>query len=153
MEHRVAVTLWRLSTNIEYHSISHLFGIRLSTACMITQETVSTIVHVLKSHFIKVPKGSDLRDIVNGFMDRWGFPQCAGTIDGTHVLIIAPHVNRANYYNRKCHYSVILQAVVDQKLQFWDINVGWSGKIHDARVFANSTLFQKGQSGRLPIVD
>lgn len=149
VEHRVAVALWRLSTNIEYRSVSHLFGIGLSTACMITHETVSAIVHVLKSRFISVPGGTALRDVVNGFRDRWGFPQCAGAIDGTHVPIIAPHVNRADYYNRKGHYSVILQAVVDHKLQFWDINVGWPGKVHDARVFANSTLFQKGQSGRL----
>lgn len=103
VEHCVAFTLWRLSTNIEYRSISHLFGIGLSTACMITQETVSTIVRVLKSRFIKVPRGTDLRDIVNGFRDRWGFPQCAGAIDGTHVPIIAPHVNKADYYNRKGH--------------------------------------------------
>lgn len=117
-------TLWRLSTNIVYRSISHLFSVGLFTACMITQETVSTNVRVLMSCFIQVPRGTDLRDIVNGFRDRWGFPQCAGAIDGTHVPIIAPHVNKADYYNRKGHYSVILQAVVDHKLQLWDINVG-----------------------------
>ncbi|GAA6087253.1 protein ANTAGONIST OF LIKE HETEROCHROMATIN PROTEIN 1-like [Tachysurus ichikawai] len=32
---------------------------------------------------------------------------------------------------------------------FWDINVGCPGKVHDARVFGNSSIFQKGQSGRL----
>lgn len=97
VEHHVAVALWRLSTNIEYRSVSHLFGIGFSTACMITHETVSAIVHVPKSCFISVPRGTALRDGVNGFRDRWGFPQCAGAIDGTHVPIIAPHVNRADY--------------------------------------------------------
>lgn len=39
----------------------------------------------------------------------------------------------------------MLQAVVDC-LCFWDINVGWPGKVYDARVLANSFLFRKGQS-------
>lgn len=35
-----------------------------------------------------------MKDIVNGFRDKKGFfPQRAGGIDGTHVPIIAPHVN------------------------------------------------------------
>ncbi len=44
------------------------------------------------------------------------------SIDGTHMPIIAPHVNNADYYNRKGHYLAKLQTVVDHKLQFWDIN-------------------------------
>lgn len=149
VENRVAVALWRLSTNTEYRTISHLFGIGISTVCMITREVVQAIAQILMPQFIKVPQGNHLREIVNGFRDKWGFPQCAGAIDGTHVPIIAPHQSKADFYNRKGYYSVLLQAVVDHKLQFWDINVGWPGKVHDARVFANSSLFKKAQSGRL----
>lgn len=58
------------------------------------------------------------------------------------VPIIAPCQTKADFYN-------LLQAVEDHKLQFWDIDVGWPGKVHDARVFANSSLFRKGLSGRL----
>lgn len=148
-ENRVAVALWRLSTNTEYRTISHLFGIGISIVCIITREVVQAIVQILMPQFIKVPQGNDLRDIFNGFRDKWGFPQCAGAIDGTHVPIIAPRQTKADFYNRKGYYSVLLQVVVDHKLQFWDINVGWPGKVHDARVFANSSLFKKGQSGRL----
>nr|XP_055051176.1 uncharacterized protein LOC129436904 [Misgurnus anguillicaudatus] len=149
VEQRVAVTIWRLATNVEYRSIAHLFGIGLSTACVVTQQVVSAILFILKPNLIKVPTGNNLKHVVNGFRDRWGFPQCAGAIDGTHVPIIAPHDNRSDYYNRKGYYSIILQGVVDHKLMFWDINVGWPGKVHDARVFGNSSIFQKGQSGRL----
>jgi len=38
---------------------------------------------------------------------------------------------------------------VDSSGQFIDINVGWPGRTHDARVFANSSLYHKGQTGRL----
>lgn len=68
--------------------------------------------------FIKVPHRNDLRDIVNGFRDKWGFPQCAGAIDDTHALIIEPRQTKADFYNGKGYYSVLLQAVVDHKLQF-----------------------------------
>uniref|UniRef100_A0A673GDD1 DDE Tnp4 domain-containing protein n=1 Tax=Sinocyclocheilus rhinocerous TaxID=307959 RepID=A0A673GDD1_9TELE len=146
VENRVAVALWRLSTNTEYRTISHLFGIGISTVCIITREVVHAIVQVLMPKFIKVPQGNVLRDIVNGFRDKWGFPQCVGAIDGTHVPMIAPRKTKADFYNRMGYYSVLLQAVVDHKLQFWDINVGWPGKVHDARVFANSSLFRKGPS-------
>lgn len=36
----VAICIWRLATNLEYRSISHLFAVGLSTCCLITQEIV-----------------------------------------------------------------------------------------------------------------
>ncbi|EMP25875.1 hypothetical protein UY3_17048 [Chelonia mydas] len=40
-----------------------------------------------------------------------------------------------------------LQALVDHKGRFTDINVGWLGKVHDACLFRNSGLFQQLQQG------
>ena len=37
----------------------------------------------------------------------------------------------------------ILQGSVDNKGRFVDIYVGWPGRVHDARVFDNSTCFNK----------
>lgn len=42
-----------------------------------------------------------------------------------------------------------IQAVVDHEYRFWNINVGWPGKVHNARVFTNSELFEKVQAGTL----
>ena len=42
-----------------------------------------------------------------------------------------------------------MQGVVNHLGHFTDVYIGWPGRVHDARVFANSTLYQKGQDGTL----
>lgn len=149
VEIRVAVCLWRLATNLEYRSISHLFGVGISTCCLITQEVIHAINVILRPRYLKTPNAADFRAIIQGFRDKWRFPQVAGAIDGTHVPIKAPSDTPADYYNRKSQYSVILQAVVDHRMKFRDVNIGQPGRVHDARVFALSSLFDRGQSNAL----
>ncbi|XP_055021243.1 uncharacterized protein LOC129412156 [Boleophthalmus pectinirostris] len=149
VEVRVAICIWRLSTNLEYRSISHLFAVGLSTCCQITQEVVTAINAILKPKYLKHPSATEFRLIAQGFRDRWRFPQVAGAIDGTHIKIRAPPDSSSDYFNRKGDYSIILQAVVDHKMKFWDINVGRPGKVHDARVFSLSSLYEQGSAGTL----
>lgn len=66
--------------------------------------------------------------------------------DGSHLPMHPPALNHTDYYNRKGFYSVILQAVVDANYLFRDIHVGWLGSVHDARVFVNSSLYQKANN-------
>lgn len=143
---RVAVCLWRLAGNSEYRTISHLFGIGRSTACSITNEVCRTLVCHLLKRYIKMPTGDRLEAVISRFKSRKGFPQVGGAIDGTHIPIKAPVIHPDEYYNRKSFHSVVLQAVVDSYLFFTDICVGWPGRVHDARVFANSLLFRRAQA-------
>ncbi|KAF7642334.1 hypothetical protein LDENG_00259930 [Lucifuga dentata] len=149
VELRVTICLWRLATNVELRSLSHLFGVGLSSACVFTQEVVAAINDTLKPQYLHTPSAAEIEEIVRGSRDRWGFPQCAGAVDGTHICILAPPHNPADYYNRKGFYSVILQGVVDHNMKFWDVNIGWPGRVHDARVFSNSSLCERGQNGTL----
>ncbi|KAM3849816.1 uncharacterized protein ACN63O_020435 [Diretmus argenteus] len=149
VEMRVAITLWRLATNLEFRSLSHLFGVGRSTACMITQEVIMAINNTMSKNFIKPPSGAELRAIMQAFRDKWHFPQVARAIDGTHIGIKAPSDTPTDYYNRKGFFSVLMQGVVDHRMMFWDVNIGYSGKVHDARVFVNSSLYRRGQAGTL----
>ena len=99
------------------------------------------IVTKLKSVFLSIPKGEELLNIMKQYREKWGFPCCAGAIDGTHVPIKAPIENHADYVNRKSYHSVVMQAVVDSRYMFRDIVVGWPGSVHDARVLSNSKLY------------
>uniref|UniRef100_K7GFC3 DDE Tnp4 domain-containing protein n=1 Tax=Pelodiscus sinensis TaxID=13735 RepID=K7GFC3_PELSI len=64
-------------------------------------------------------------------------PTAGGAINGMHIPIRALEYQASQYINCKGYFSVLLQAVSDHRGQFMDINVGWSGKAHDARVFHN----------------
>ncbi|KAG1667762.1 hypothetical protein GQR58_018270 [Nymphon striatum] len=44
--------------------------------------------------------GEELDRVVNGYRDKWSFPNCGGAIDGNHIPI-APRENPIDYYNRK----------------------------------------------------
>ncbi|XP_065893423.1 uncharacterized protein [Dysidea avara] len=122
-EHRVAITLWCLAT--------------------------CAIVTTLMSQYITFPKGDDLKEVITGFRQKWGFVQCAGAIDSTHIPVRAPAMSHTDYYNRKGWYSIIVQGVVDHNYLFRNVYCGWPGSVHDARVLANSALYRKATSGEL----
>ena len=122
VEERVAVTLWFLATPGEYRTIS-----RPCTVCSIVRDMCKAIIDVHSPQYIKFPSGNELSRTVSAFEAVHGVPQCVGARDGSHIPINAPNRNHTDYYNRKGFYSVILQAVVDDRYCFTDINVGWPG--------------------------
>ena len=140
---RVAITLWVLATTVEYRTVAHLFGVARCTVCCIVQETCKSLVHILQPKYIQFPVGNNLSATVQGFLDQWGIPQCAGSIDGSHIPVKPPAMNHTCYYNRKRWYSIVLQAIVDHNYLFTDVYVGWPGSVHDACVLANSSIYEK----------
>ena len=60
---------------------------------MIVRETCITIIHKLLPLYIQFPPRNALKEIMDGFKDEWGVPQCAGSIDGSHIPITPPAMN------------------------------------------------------------
>ena len=143
VEKHVAITLWFLATGADYKTIGHLFGVSKSTVCMVTKEVCVVIVKRLLPVYIRIPTGTALKLVVDGFKNDHGFLQCAGAVDGTHIPIVSPQECPTDYYNRKGWHSILMQGVVDHQghYMYIDVNIGWPGRVHDARVFANSTLY------------
>ena len=135
--------------------MSELFGLGRSTVEKIVEQTCRAIVlHLLPQYvrlpqYVKIPEGEQLTLILRGFETIWGFPQAAGAIDGTHIPIIHPDESASDYYNRNGYYSIIMQAMVDYRGLFMDVYIGWPGKVHDARVFVNSSFYSKEMNGTL----
>ena len=149
VEERVAVTIWKLATNVEYRTLAIMFGLGRSTVAEIVVETCREIAAHLLTEYVKIPSGDRLKEVVDGFETFWGFPQAVGAIDGSHIPIIRPEESGSDYYNRKGYYSILVQGLVDHRGIFLDVNIGWPGKVHDARVFVNSSLYKKGMNSSL----
>ena len=66
--------------------------------------------------FVKFPATRNERDEVKrGLFRIGGFPCSIGCIDGTHVRIIAPSLNEADYINRKGFHSINVQAICNHE--------------------------------------
>ena len=106
-ERRVAVTLWVLATPAKYRSLGHIFGLARCTVCKIVNETCQAIV---KSSYLCMfdflLEMLQLKYLVD-------LPQCAGSIDGSHVPVTPPAMYHTDYYNRKGWYSMLAQATAD----------------------------------------
>ena len=44
---------------------------------------------------------------------------------------------------------MLMQAVVNFRATFMDVNIGWSGKVHAVRVFVNTSFYLKASNGTM----
>ena len=84
---RVAIALYYLGSTAEYRTIANLFGVSSSFVCLCIKEVSKAITRKLKTGFLCVPRGQDLREVMGLYKHKWGLPACAGAIDGTHIPI------------------------------------------------------------------
>lgn len=147
LQKRVAVALWRLATNADYRSIGHLFGVSQTTVCRCVQTFCDAICKLLLPEFISFPDQERLKSMALYFENWFGLPQCVGAVDGSHIPILAPPDFHEDYYNIKGFHSVILQGVVDGRGQFWSVNAGQGGSLHEARVLRLSPLWDQASRG------
>lgn len=72
-----------------------------------------------------------------------GLPYVAGYVDGTHIPIVPQGPRERIYsFNRKGFHSTVLQAICDWDGRFLNTNIGYLGRVHDARVFCASPIAQ-----------
>lgn len=149
LKKRVAIALWKLATGSEYRSISHLFGVSITTVCRCVQDFCAAAEMLLVPEQIRFPSEERFKEMAVHIENRWGLPHCVGAIDGSHIPIIAPQDYHTDYFNRKGWHSIILQGVVDGNGKFWNVFTGLPGSLHDARVLRLSTLWELANRGNL----
>ncbi|CAM4656641.1 unnamed protein product [Lepidochelys kempii] len=143
VEKQVAIALWKLATPDCHPSVGNQFGVGKSTVGAAVIQIAKAIIDFLSSRVVTL---GNVQVIVDGFA-AVGFPNCGGAIDGMHIPILASDHLANQYINHKGYFSMVLHALVDHKRRFTDINVGWPGKVHDARIFRKSRLFKQLQEG------
>ena len=77
-----------------------------------------------------------------------GLPNVVAIIDGTHVPIQV-RAFQEQYFNRKERHTINNQVVIDGKRRIVDLEAGYPGSMHDARVFRRSELARRLENGQL----
>ena len=67
VDQQLAVTIWRLATNIEYRTISALFGIGISTVCEIVHRTCHAMTEHMLPKYVKMPSEERMKEIIEEF--------------------------------------------------------------------------------------
>ena len=84
------------------------------------------------------------------FQVRFGFPQIIGCIDGTRIPIKRPEENATDYHYYKMFHSINCTAICVAHGRFINVEIKWLGSVHDARVFASSSIQKNFVSGSFP---
>ncbi|XP_046903215.1 uncharacterized protein LOC124485569 [Hypomesus transpacificus] len=121
-------------------TISFSYRVGSSTVAGIVGAVSQAIWDCLVEEYMPVPTKQDWRDISEGFLQRWNFPNCMGSIDGKHIVIQAPHSSGSLYHNYKGTFSIVLLAVVDADCMFRVINVGGYSRNSDGGTLDNSAF-------------
>ena len=104
------------------------------------------------SKIVKFPVSKhEVAEATGHFLQKFGFPQVIGCIDGTHIPIKQPSENSHDYFPYKMCYTITCQAICDAYGKFINVEVKWPGSVHDARVFANCDIQNNYSSGKLSL--
>ena len=156
--HRVAVAVFRLASGASTRMIGEVLSVGASSVCEISME-FCTVLHSLQNKFIKFPvNGQEVTEAIHKFttINESKIAMIVGAVDGTHIPIIGPEINRADYFNRKQRYSFNTQAIVGGNLEFLSVSTGFPSCMHDSRAFTNSHVYRKCNQKELlndPIVN
>ncbi|XP_058816678.1 putative nuclease HARBI1 [Topomyia yanbarensis] len=122
--------LWFAANKDSYREVANLFNI--------TQSTVyRTFGYILDFE-------EEKNQTSNIFQQIAQFPNVLGCVDGCYISIRKPARKMAHtYVNRHDQLSITLQAVCNAKREFIDVDVGYSSRMHDARIFENSFISEK----------
>lgn len=151
VEKRVAVALWRLASNVEYRTISTLFGVGKSTVCRCVRDMCHAIVALLSSVYLRPPTEQELDDSAQLFHSCLGFPHCVATVTTLHTAIITPSSNSSDYVNPAGWLSVLSQVAISGRGHFWDVCASFPGGTDPAEILQNSTLWATAAEGGLSV--
>lgn len=123
----------------------YLAGVKKSCACKTIHRVTTAICH-LAQNVIHMPTIREMRSTSQKFLDKYGLPNFAMGVDGTHVhLGVRPCQNDLpvgvfvqDFWNRKQFYSINCQIMSNESHKILSISSQWAGSTHDSRVWSTS---------------
>ncbi|KAK5647765.1 hypothetical protein RI129_002657 [Pyrocoelia pectoralis] len=136
-----------LVTGDSYRSIAFCFRLGETTVSNIVSEVCRALWLRLQPAFMPEPDENILLSSTEQFENKWQYPNCAGAIDGKHVVIQCPRNSGSNYFNYKKTFSIVLLALVDANYKFIAIDVGAYGRNSDSSILLHSKMGKKLEAG------
>ncbi|CAK1540051.1 unnamed protein product [Leptosia nina] len=133
LDKKVHIFLWLLTSDSSFSAVAELFGLHKSSVSYIFHE-FATLLSEQKYHFINWPSLEEQHVTRIKVNSRYGFPNCVGFINACR-LKIKPKNTRKEKSD-----IMLLQAVCDETLMFFDIHIGEVGNTHKNRVYRESQL-------------
>ncbi|GBG81035.1 hypothetical protein CBR_g31591 [Chara braunii] len=144
--HIIVYALCRWASGETYESGTCSFGIGRSSGVRAVRDVTAVLLTAYPDKK-SWPAGLQKAVFLRAFTDK-GFPSCHGCIDCTHIFIDKQaNCPGEDYYDRKHHFSVQVQVVVDSNLRVLDVFVGYPGSCHDVRIVHLSSLWARAEAG------
>lgn len=118
-----------------------------STVSEIVLEVCLAIWKNMKAQYMPPPTKKVWENCARRFEERWGFPNCLGSIDGKHVFIKCPDNAGSLYYDYLKRHSIVLLAIVGPEYEFLCVDIGAYGRNSDGGIFEESQMGKKFDNG------
>jgi len=155
IEKKVLLTAWLMGNSQSYMAAAKLFEVSKGTVYRIFHHICSELT-ILAEKYIQWPDPNECDEISVSFENKYGFPGVIGVIGACHVEIREPESQEeaARFKNEQTgQYTVILQAVCDDKLRFRDVCAGFPGQTSKLRVLVGSPLYTRLSSHTDPLIE
>lgn len=108
-------------------------------------QDVTEALFELRNEYISFPvtEAETIASIATFSELRSNLTNVAEAIDGTRIDIKAPLESDVDYFSLYYQYDFIVQGVVNGRKVFHDFPAGFPGRLHDARVLRNTTLYSR----------
>ncbi|PPE01752.1 hypothetical protein GOBAR_DD01191 [Gossypium barbadense] len=130
VDEQVAMFLHIISHHLKNRVIKHHFRMSGETISRAFHSVLNAVIRLQDVLFKKPePITTDSSDT------RWKwFKNCLGALDGTHIKIRVPTVDKPRYRTRKGDIATNMLGVCTPEMQFVYVLLGWEGSVADGRI-------------------
>ncbi|GAB4826360.1 hypothetical protein Ancab_040358 [Ancistrocladus abbreviatus] len=134
VDEQVGMFLHILAHHVKNCVISHNFGRSGETVSRVFHRVLNAIMK-LGDHLFQKP--DPIPDDSTDARWKW-FKKCLGALDGTHIKIRVPIVDKPRYRTRKGDIATNVLAACTPNMQFVYVLPGWEGSAADGRVLRDA---------------
>ncbi|XP_040972483.1 uncharacterized protein [Gossypium hirsutum] len=134
VDEQVAMFLHIISHHLKNRVIKHHSNRSGETISRSFYNVLNSVIHLQDVLFKKAEPIT-----ANSTDPRWKwFKNCLDALDGTHIKIRVPTVDKPRYRTRKCDIAKNMLGVCTPDMQFVYVLPGWEGSVADGRVLRDA---------------